>query len=484
MIFGKLCGEPWYGENTGLLQGFATGPGDVELARGALLPVPGAMATEVRSRGLVHLCEEPQCPRGSHDEAKRIGPDDTLELPALVLTQAIKGVAVPNRDFHGPALAILLQEVLCTEGQLRGEEGFEWGTWLVRAPLVGARGGRTPGDHHMEQPPRQDGVPETDPAVDLGLCLRRMPEPAPALTGQRFGGAQQRAFLSRASAAFAHRRFGQAIELAGDQEPRDHLDGSWQVAQEFFGRIAAIRQHPNRPLGDLGGDKLQHGAGQRTAGTVGLMVPAGLLLFQIELQANGDGHAVAGPPRERNAHDAQHKVQPPQGAIFLAGRARPVAIAGPALDVPAGFFLRAVVKLEHDRGIRRDQLSGMANDAGPHAPARVVEGAPQEDIEPGEMLEGGRPRQPQIGGDRVLLGSQRPAAGQEREGPPGGNGKESLEQSHHKGPERRRQKSVHGNVLQYESLKGRGLSYWSQDCRGTPYRGAFNHPHRVQKWRN
>src|SRR2546428_8661583 len=111
-IFSETGGKPWYGENARLKKGFATGPGNVELARGALLPVPGSITSEIHRRTLVGLCEKPERPRGGHHEAKRSGSDNALELSALVLAQAIEGIAIPYRDFDGPAVAILLQDVL------------------------------------------------------------------------------------------------------------------------------------------------------------------------------------------------------------------------------------------------------------------------------------------------------------------------------------------------------------------------------------
>ena len=119
------------------------------------------------------------------------------------------------------------------------------------------------------------------------------------------------------------------------------------------------------------------------------------------------------------------KFKPRQGPIFLAGRAGPVAIAGHPFDVPAGLFLGGVVTLDDDGGLGRNQLRGVTNDTGPRPPARVVEGAPQEDREPGEMLQGGRPRQPQIGGDRVLSRSRCRPAGQACEALPRPSGQES-----------------------------------------------------------
>jgi hypothetical protein len=101
MIFGKIWGKPWYGEHARLVQGFATGPGKVELAGGAFLPVPGSITPEIHPVTLVSLFEKPERPRGGHHEAKRVGPDHALDLPALVLAQAVEGIAVANGDFNG-----------------------------------------------------------------------------------------------------------------------------------------------------------------------------------------------------------------------------------------------------------------------------------------------------------------------------------------------------------------------------------------------
>jgi hypothetical protein len=82
---------------------------------------------------LMSLFETPARPRGGHHEAKRVGPDHALDLPALVLTQAGEGMAVANGDVDGPAVAILPQEVLQAEREIRGEEGFDWGRWFALA---------------------------------------------------------------------------------------------------------------------------------------------------------------------------------------------------------------------------------------------------------------------------------------------------------------------------------------------------------------
>ena len=158
MIFGKIWGKPWYGENARLVQGFATGPGNVELAGGAFLPVPGSITPEIHPVTLVSLFEKPERPRGGHHEAKRVGPDHALDLPALVLAQTVEGIAVANGDFDGPAVAIQPQDVLQAERELRGEEGFDWGRRFALAWLFGT-GGRATDHDYAYQPPRQDGMP-------------------------------------------------------------------------------------------------------------------------------------------------------------------------------------------------------------------------------------------------------------------------------------------------------------------------------------
>ena len=128
--------------------------------------------------------------------------------------------------------------------------------------------------------------------MDLRLGFRGMRLPAVAPAGQRFGGAPQLALLRRPPAAFACRGLGQGIELAGEQEPRDHVDRVRQVAQEFLGGMAAVRERPNRWTGQLSGHKVHAGARQRTPGAIQLVVLMGLRFFEVEFQANGDGHAV------------------------------------------------------------------------------------------------------------------------------------------------------------------------------------------------
>jgi hypothetical protein len=182
------------------------------LAGGALLPVPGSITPEIHRRTLVGLCEAPARPRGGHHQAKRVGPDHALALAALVMAQAIEGMALPYRDVDGPAGAILLQDVLHAERQVRGEEGFDWGRRFALAWLCRTGGGATDHDH-AHQPPREDGMPEADPGLGLRLGFRGMRPPAAAPAGPRVGGAQQLALPRRPPAAFARWGSGRAWSL-------------------------------------------------------------------------------------------------------------------------------------------------------------------------------------------------------------------------------------------------------------------------------
>lgn len=186
MIFGTIWGNPWYGENARLMQGFSPGQGHGELAGGALLPVPGSITPEIQPVRLVSLVEKPERPRGGHHEAKGVGPDKALDLPALVLAQAVAGIAVANGEFDGPAVAILPPDALQAERERRGEAGFDWGRRLALAWLFRTGGGATDHDYAYP-PPRQDGMPQADPGLDLRLGFRGMRLPAVAPAGQRLG---------------------------------------------------------------------------------------------------------------------------------------------------------------------------------------------------------------------------------------------------------------------------------------------------------
>ena len=135
MIFGKSWGEPRYGKNPGLVQRFAARPDEVELAGGALLPVPRAIATQLEGLGLAGLLHEPQRARRCQDQAQRVGSHDALDRAALILPPAREGVAIADRDFYGPAVAILRQDDCQGQREVGGEKRLDRRRWLAVAGL-------------------------------------------------------------------------------------------------------------------------------------------------------------------------------------------------------------------------------------------------------------------------------------------------------------------------------------------------------------
>src|SRR5215471_4491206 len=127
VIFGQLWGEPGYGKNTSLMEGLPTGLRDVELTGCHFLSVPGPVAAQRHTRATIHVGNEPQRTCRRHDQTQRVGADDALPLATLVLPQPGEGVTVADRNFHGPAVAILAHNLFRAQRQSRGEKGFEGG---------------------------------------------------------------------------------------------------------------------------------------------------------------------------------------------------------------------------------------------------------------------------------------------------------------------------------------------------------------------
>ena len=59
MIFGQSGGEPWYGKNSGLVEGFTTGPHHIPLTRGDLLSVPGPIVAQSERHATLGLVDKP-----------------------------------------------------------------------------------------------------------------------------------------------------------------------------------------------------------------------------------------------------------------------------------------------------------------------------------------------------------------------------------------------------------------------------------------
>ena len=434
MIVGTIDDEPWYGANASLLPRVATGAGDVEVGGGARLPVPGAVATEVERVGLGGVVEDPQRARGGQHPAHGVGPDHAVDRPALVLAQAVARLPVPPGECDGSAVTIVPEAICPAAGEGCGANRFAGGARRVLARLVGAGSGEATAHDPRHPPPRQDRVPEAHPARDRGVGVRRMRLPAPALAGQRRGGTPQLALPRRPPAAVTRRRLGQGLALAREPAPPDHRDRVRQITQACRGGRAAVAERPHRPPRQLGGATVDPGAGQRTRGAIRPVGLAGWRRVARAFEATGQGHRGPGPPPHGDAQDAEDTVQAPAGPIGLARGAGPVARAGPPVELSAGLVLCGRVTRADDRGLGRDQLGGVAKDAGPYPPARMVAGAPQDDREPGARRQGSGPCPPPIGGEDVLSRGPRPAAGQAREAPPGRGRQKALEPCPATGP--------------------------------------------------
>jgi hypothetical protein len=202
---------------------------------------------------------------------------------------------------------------------------------------------------------------------------------------------------------------GQSLECSTDQQAGHHVDRGRQPPQAFRGGVAPSDQEPPPPLGELSNHTIHDCAGQGTAGARGELELGGRGLFEGEGQADGNTEAVARPHWQRHPPDAPHKVEPAQRALFLARRARPVAVAVHAFDRRPGFLLGGVVAFDHNGSLRQNPLGSEADEPRPELPARLVEGTAPEDIQAREMLDGGGSREPQLGGDRVALSGQGPA---------------------------------------------------------------------------
>src|SRR5262249_32988728 len=160
VIFGQLWGEPWYGKNTGLMEGLPTGLRDVELTGGHFLSVPGPVAAQRHTRAAIHRGNEPPRTCRHQDQTQRVGTDDTLPLTTLVLPQPGAGVTVPDRNCPGPAVAILAHDLVSAQRQSGGAKGFEGWGWFSLAWLF--RGGcALPSQHHdLHKAPWQHRVPQ------------------------------------------------------------------------------------------------------------------------------------------------------------------------------------------------------------------------------------------------------------------------------------------------------------------------------------
>jgi class 3 adenylate cyclase len=187
MIFGQRWAKPRYGKNSILLQSLTASPDDIELTWRHLFLVPRPIAPQLDAAVVVNLVDKPQRARRSHGQTQGVGPDNTLNLAALILPQAVKAITVANGNFYGPAVAVVCQDGLWSQGEVGGKKGFNPRPWLSLASLFGALGGRSLDHHDAQQSTRQHRMPKALPGLHLGTGFGWVGLPAQALAGQGSG---------------------------------------------------------------------------------------------------------------------------------------------------------------------------------------------------------------------------------------------------------------------------------------------------------
>ena len=212
MIFGKIGGEPWYGKNSGVLQRFAAGPDDVELAGSALSG--GTRGESARDRGGT-------CAECSTNHSVRAAARTKRKVLAPTTRSRLRHWSCPK-----PAKALLSRMVISTAHRSRYwariasrlnvrsvvKNASTGGSGLRRLGLRGRSGvGRRTTTTRIKRPGKH-GMPQPRPRLDERPGFGGMRLPATPFAGQRFRRPQQRAFLRgtpaarvRAAGAAAHR---------------------------------------------------------------------------------------------------------------------------------------------------------------------------------------------------------------------------------------------------------------------------------------
>ena len=125
IIFGQLWDEPWYGKNTGLLQGLSTSPHHIQLTGRHFLSVPGPIAAQRHTGAALNVGDKPQRACRRHDQTTCVGAHDAVPFTALFLPQTIEGIGIADGNFHGPAVAILAQDGVDAQGESSSEKRLD-----------------------------------------------------------------------------------------------------------------------------------------------------------------------------------------------------------------------------------------------------------------------------------------------------------------------------------------------------------------------
>ena len=158
-MFGQFWGEPWYGKDTGLLEGLPTVLRYVKLTGGHFLSIPGPVAAQRHTCATIDLVDTPQRACCGQDQTQRVCPHEAWAFPTPLLAQPREGVRGTDGNVHRPAVAILREDVLGAQSESGREKRLDRRRWFARSSSFGATGARTPYDHDPQEPSRPHRVP-------------------------------------------------------------------------------------------------------------------------------------------------------------------------------------------------------------------------------------------------------------------------------------------------------------------------------------
>ena len=114
---------------------------------------------QIPTRAVLHVVDKPHRACRGHDQTKRVRPYDALQFATLIVAQTIEGVGGTNGNFHGPAYAILAQDLLSAQGEIDSAKGFEGWGWFSLTTPCGCGFGIASYDHDSNEAPGQHRMP-------------------------------------------------------------------------------------------------------------------------------------------------------------------------------------------------------------------------------------------------------------------------------------------------------------------------------------
>ena len=358
-----------------------------------------------------------------------MGAQNVFERAALVWRHAIRGLAVTESTFHGPAIGRRLQPGVGSErhiGPAKGFQGLETPQGFAAVRLVGACKVRPPDHHDPEKPSGEDAVPYPHPGWEEGSGCLRVRLPSGRGRGEGLGRADPVAFFARRSTLALDPCERRLRECGRESETPDHRDGGGQGTSEGLGGLATIGGHAHGAGGEGCRALIDDAASQGTARARGPLEFVGQRCFARECQANGQAEMVAGPALSGDTPDGPPQVKTPQGALCLSGRAGTVAIVRSALARPAGLFHGGILKADFHDGRCGHERGATADAPGPELMATRAKRPTSQGIIPRAMLHLGCATLPQIRRDGLSARGEDPARGQGGEIVPGGGAEHPM----------------------------------------------------------